>query len=118
MRADDETEGSMSSGRLRARRLRWVGALIFFTGLAAAGTVYWLGTRAPDLSNDPSMIGFDRGARRQIGILYGRFGELTEDLSEWLKRPGTQAFIIVLVSAGLALGCFRFASLLEYDNEI
>src|SRR5689334_24371130 len=106
MRANDEPEGSSPPGRLRARRLRWVGALILFSGLAAAGAVYWLGTRAPDLPNDPSMIGFDRAARRQIGILYGRFGELTEDLSEYLKRPGVQASIIVVVSAVLAFGCF------------
>ena len=118
MRANDQTDGFMSPGKLRARRFRLVGALIFLMGLAAASTVYWLGTRAPDLSNDPSMVGFDRAARRQIGVLYGRFGELTEDLSEYLKRPGVQAGIIVLVSAVLGYGCFFFARSLEYEDEL
>ena len=117
MKDSDKTEGSMPPGRLRARRLRLAGALILIVGLTAAGTVYWLGTRAPDLPDDPSMIGFDRAAKRQIGILYGRFGEFTEDLTEYLKRPGVQASIIILVSAGVAFGCFRFAHLLEYENE-
>jgi hypothetical protein len=103
--------------RLRARRLRVIGALILLVGLAAAGTVYWRGTRAPDFSNDPSMIGFDKAARRQIGILYGGFGEFTQDLTDYLKRPGVQACIIVLVSAAVAFGCFCFARVLEDEAE-
>jgi len=117
MRENDKKEDSTPAGRLRARRLRLVGAVILIVGLVAAGTVYWLGNRERDLPDDPSMIGFDRAAKRQIGILYGRFGEFTDDLAEYLKRPGVQASIIVMVSAGVALGCFRFAHLLEYDNE-
>ena len=118
MRDNDETGGSRPTGMLRARRLRFVGAVILIVGLGAAGAVHWLGNREPDLPDDPSMIGFDRAAKRQIGILYGRFGELTDDLTEYLKRPGVQASIIVVVSAGLAFGCFRFARLLEDDNEV
>jgi hypothetical protein len=117
MRAIEEAEGPKARARLRARRLRFVGVLILLVGLAAASSLYWLGTRAPDFSNDPSMIGFDRPARRQIAILYGAFGEFAQYLTDYLKRPGVQASIIVFVSAGAAFGCFSYARFLEYEEE-
>ena len=100
----------------RARRARIIGSTIGLAGIIAAGVVYWRGTQGPDFTEDASMVGYDRGARRQVGILYGKFGELTEDLSDELKKPGTQAILIIVVSAGISFGCFCFARLLE--NEI
>ena len=117
MSPSDQTEGPDPPVRLRIRRLRLIGALILLVGLAAAATVYWRGTHTPDFSNDPSMIGFDKAARRQIGILYGGFGEFTQDLTDYLKRPGVQATIILLVSAAVAFGCFCFARMLEDEEE-
>jgi hypothetical protein len=86
-------------------------------GLAGAGMVYWLGTRAPDVSGDLSMAGYYQGEERQMALLYGRQGELIEDWSDDLKQPGTQAVIIIAASALVAGACFYFARLLDYDHE-
>jgi hypothetical protein len=106
----------MDSQSQRAHRLRMIGVLIGVLGIASAGIVYWHGSRAPDFSDDASMVGYSRAARRQVGIMYGKFGELTESLSNDLKQPGTQAILIALVSVSIAIGCFHFARLLDYDS--
>ena len=43
-------------------------------------------------------------------------GLLIEDLSDELKRPGTQAIIIAGAATLVALGCFYFARLLDNDD--
>jgi len=90
-----------------------VGVIVFLLGMGSSAIVYWRGMHAPDLSNDASMVGYDRAERRQIGVLYGKFGEMAQDLSNDLKQPGTQAIIIALVSASITSGCFYFARLWE-----
>ena len=78
-------------------------------GVFSAGIVYWLGTRSPDLSDDLSMAGYDKPEQRQMGILYGKQGELIESWSNDLRQPGTQAFIIVAAAVLVAGVCFYFA---------
>ena len=90
-----------------------VGFLVL--GVVTAGVVYWLGTRSPDVTDDSSMIGYDRPAERQMETLYGKQGDLMEEWSNDLKQPGTQAVIIILSAALLAACCFYFARLLDYD---
>jgi hypothetical protein len=106
-----------SSSKRRARRLKITGVVALALGITAAGIVYWLGTRSPDLSGDLSMIGYNKRAERQMEILYGKSGELIEDWSNDLKQPGTQAVIIVVAAVLVAAGCFYFARLLDYDDE-
>ena len=86
-------------------------------GIASAGVVYWFGTRSQDLSDDLSMVGYDKPENRQMEILYGKQGELIEDWSNDLKQPGTQAIIIIAATALVAGGCFYFARLLDHDDE-
>ena len=107
----------VSSARRRARKLRIIGVIVLTLGIAGAGIGYWLGTRSPDLSDDVSMLGFDRAETRQMGILYGKQGEFIEDLTDDLKQPGTQAIIILVTTSLIAGGCFYFARLLDYDDE-
>ena len=101
--------------RRRARRLRLIGSLVLLLGLGGAGAVYWLGTRGPELSDDPAMLGYHRAADRQMAILYGKQGRLIEDFSDALKQPGTQAGLIGIVTVVIGAGCFYFARLLDYD---
>ena len=75
------------------------GLIVLALGIAGAGIVYWLGTRSPDLSDDLSMVGYNKPETRQMEILYGKEGDLIEDWSNDLKQPGTQAVIIVLAAA-------------------
>jgi hypothetical protein len=113
----DKTVSPVSSARRRARRFRITGVVVSLLGISVAGLVYWLGTRSPDLADDLSMAGYDKPAERQMGILYGKQGELVEDLTNKLKQPGTQAILIVVTAALVAGCCFYFARLLDYDAE-
>ena len=110
----DPTENQTTSSR-RSARLRTVGLVVLFAGLIGAGILYW--NRGPDLSDDPSMLGFNKAQERQMGVLYGKMGTLIEDWSDDLKRPGTQATLILMVSGLIAAGCFYFAPWLDQDGE-
>jgi hypothetical protein len=92
------------------------GVIVLLAGLAGAGIVY--GTRSPDLSDDLSMLRFNRAEQRQMGMLYGKMGTLIEDWSDDLKQPGTQAILIAGVSALIAGACFYFARLLDHDDTV
>ena len=93
------------------------GVIVLVAGIIGAGVVYWLGTRAADVSDDISMVGFDKAEQRQMGVLYGKQGELIEDWTNDLKQPGTQAFIIAAAAVLIASTCFYFARLSDLDEE-
>ena len=114
---NEKTPSPISSSRQQARRLRIIAVIVLLLGIAGAGMVYWLGTRSADLSDDSSMLGYNKPEERQMAILYGKGGELIEDWSNDLKQPGTQAIIIVVASALVAAGCFYFARLLDDGGE-
>jgi hypothetical protein len=117
MSANDQTPEPVSSSKRRARRLKMIGVIFILAGIIGAGLVYWLGTRAADLSDDPSMADYDKPEERQMAILYGKQGELIEDWSNDLKQPGTQAVIIVAAAALAAGVCFYFARLLDEKDD-
>jgi hypothetical protein len=114
---NDKTPDPVSSARRRARQFRITGIIVLLLGIGSAGVVYWLGTRSADLSDDLSMIGYNKLEERQMEILYGKQGKLIEDLSNNLKQPGTQAGIITAASVIIAASCFYFARLPDYDAE-
>jgi len=94
-----------------------IGIIVLVLGLGSAGLVYWLGTRSPDVSDDLSMLGYNKAQTRQMGMLYGKMGPVIEAWFDDLKQPGTQAEIIVAVSILIAAGCFYFARLLDHDDK-
>ncbi|MGO9586937.1 MAG: hypothetical protein ACLP2Y_12145 [Limisphaerales bacterium] len=112
----DKTSGPRSSSR-RSARLRILGIVVLVLGLGSAGVVYWLGTRSPDVSDDLSMVGYNKAQARQMGMLYGKMGPVIEEWFNDLQQPGTQAEIIVVVSILISAGCFYFARLLGHDDE-
>ena len=116
MTVNNSQNGPVRAARRRAR-LRLLGASVLLAGLAGAGLVYWLGTRSPDLSDDLSMVGYNRAERRQMGQLYGKMGTFIEDWSDDLKRPGNQAALIAGFAIVVATGCFYFARLLGDENR-
>lgn len=61
------------------------------------------------------MLGYDKAAARQVGTLFGQQGVIVQQWSGDLKKPGTQAVIIVAAAALAVSGCFHFARL--FDNE-
>ena len=114
---NDKAASPVSSARRKARRFRITGVVVSLLGISVAGIIYWLGTRSPDVSGDLSMVGYDRREQQQMGVLYGKQGELIEDLTNDLKQPGTQAILIIVTAALVAGCCFYFARLLDYDAE-
>ena len=116
MTTNDETANYHSSSR-RAARLRMIGVIVLLLGIGGAGAIYWLGTRSPDVSDDLSMVGYNKAQTRQMGMLYGKMGPVIEEWFDDLKQPGTQAEIIVGVSILATAGCFYFARLLGHDDE-
>jgi len=116
MPANNLTPSPDSSGRRRAR-FRSTGVLVLLLGLAGAGVVYWTGTPPADLSDDPATARAYKTAERTIEINSGKLGVLLNDLTEDLKRPGTQALIILAVSILVASACFYFARWPEPGGE-
>jgi hypothetical protein len=104
------------SAKTRARRYRCAAIGMLLAGFIGAGLIYWLGWRAADRADDPSMLGFNRAEERQMGILYGKQGRLFEDLTNALKQPGTQAILLLLAGAISAAGCFYYARIVEDES--
>ena len=117
MTINGKTPDPVPSARNRARRLRLTGVIVLVLGIAGAGMLYWLRTRSPNLSDDLSMVGFNRAEQRQMGQLYGKSGLLIEQWADDLKQPGTQALLIAGFSVMVFAGCFHFARLLDYDDH-
>jgi hypothetical protein len=112
----DETM-SRNSAKL-ARRLRMVAVAVFALGLVGAEVVYLVGTRAADTGlDDPSMLGYDKASARQAGSLYGAQGVIVQQWTNDLKRPGTQAGIILGTTALAAGACLYFARLMQNGGE-
>jgi hypothetical protein len=95
----------------RQRQLKAIGVSVLLLGISSACLVYWIGTRSPDLSDDISMVRFNKAESRQMAMLYGKMGLLIEDWTNDLKQPDTQAMLIVTTSILIALGCFYLARL-------
>ncbi len=102
--------------RPQAKRLRVIGVVVLVLGLLGAGAVYWIRTHSGEPTEDELLAGNARAESHQMGLLYGKMGLLTQELSDDLKQPGTQALLIAAVSILIAAGCFYFARL-EDDND-
>ena len=85
-------------------QLRLIGTVVLVLGLACAGILYW--ARSRDSNLDQYREALARSESRQMQLLYGSSGGLTEDLTNALKRSANQALIIAVVSGLIAAGCF------------
>lgn len=103
--------------RRRARRFRTAAGVVLALGIIIAGAVYWLSPRPSDDSNDPAMLGYNRATDRQMAVLYGKQGQLIEELENTLKEPGPQAILIVIAAAIVAGVCFFAARVLESEAD-
>jgi acetylglutamate kinase len=99
------------------RRLRTVGIAAIAIAVVSASLVSWRGRGSEDLSNDPSTAGFNKANQRQMEIMYGKMGTITEDLVQHLKEPRTQAIIILLGGGLIAVACFYFARLVSCGDS-
>jgi hypothetical protein len=90
---------------------------VLLLGIFGADAVYFLGARRADVSEDPAMMGNEKAQTRQEEILYGKQSVLIDNWTHELKRPGTQALVVVVTAALVAGGCFYFARLLDRADE-
>jgi hypothetical protein len=103
-----------ASSTPRARRLRTTAVIVLVLGVAFAELIYWRGTRPTiDLSNDPSMLGNEKAAARQVQVLVGQQGLLVQEWTDDLKRPGVQATIMIVTAVLGAGACFYIARLMD-----
>ena len=103
--------------RNKTQRLRVVGSIVLLLGLTTAGAVYGIRTHAGSPAEDELSAENARAQSRQMGILYGRMGVLTQELFEDLGQPGIQACLIAAASILVAAGCFYVARLSDEDDE-
>ena len=101
-------------------RLRLIGLVILVLGLAAAGIVYWHGTRAQeaDLQMQEYQQSQARAESRQMQMLYGTSGGLLQDFFDSMKQPGNQAMVIAGTSIVIAAICFYLGRPLPKDEEV
>jgi NADH:ubiquinone oxidoreductase subunit D len=98
------TEISVAELNREKARLRLGGVIVLSVGLVSAGVLYWARTRDSNL--DQYREAQARAETRQMQLLYGTSGGLTEDLTNALKRPADQALFIAVVSALISGACF------------
>lgn len=94
-----------------------IGITALLLGVLCAGLVYWRSRGTPQVLDDPSMGGFNKANQRQMELMYGKMGTITEDLVQSLKRPNTQAAIIAIGGVLVWAGCFYFARLVSHGGE-
>jgi hypothetical protein len=114
--SDDSQADDAVSLRKRTKRLRAIGVVVLLLGLGAAGAVYEIRTHSGEPTEDELLSGNARAETHQMGVLYGKMGLLTQELSDDLKQPGTQACLIAAVSILVAAGCFYVARLSDEDD--
>lgn len=112
-----KTPGSISRRQRPGRRLRIIAAIVLLLGIFGADAVYFIGTHSEQAFDDPALLGNEKAQSRQEQILYGKQSVLIDEWTAELKRPGTQAVIVVVAAALVAGGCFYFARLLDNAGE-
>ena len=99
-----------------AATLNSVGVIVLIVGLGWAGFVYQRGqkpsgspTTPGDWKDSTLSLTDSKSATRNIELYGGKVEVLMVRWLDWLHHPETQAILIALISALLALGCFLFA---------
>jgi hypothetical protein len=52
------------------------------------------------------MARFNRAQAHQMGVMYGKSGQMVDDLVDALKNPNVQAGLIAAISILFAVSCF------------
>ena len=98
---------------MQSARLRASGIIVLAAGIVGAGIVYWHGMQMKD---DPALTGYGRPETRQMQVMYGTMGTLSDDFYRALARPDIQAGIILASSTVIAAACFFFARPVRSDH--
>lgn len=98
-------------------RLKKIGILILLLGLVSAGLLYWIRARPENPALEQYLQDESRVESRQMQTLYGTSGNVMQEFVRALKRPGTQAIIIIVATALISGACFYLARPFPEDNR-
>ena len=91
----------------QSRNWRLAGIIFIVLGVIVAGTLYGLRAGAENEDDDPAMNSYLKVETRQMQYMYGKEGVIMEDLKNGIKRPSTQAVLILIFSGIAAAVCFH-----------
>ncbi len=117
MMDSNDTPSPISSRKRPGRPLRVTAAIVLLLGIFGADAVYYSGTHSAQTKDDPALLGNEKAQMRQEEILYGQQSVLIDNWTNDLKRPGTQAVIVLTASILVAGGCFYFSRLLDRSDD-
>jgi hypothetical protein len=100
-----------------ANWLRFIGSGVLVLGLTGAYLFYRERSQSAAPTIDELLPGYSERRARQTGILMGGFVVSLLEGADKLKDPATQAVLIAVVSAIVALCCFRVAWLMDRPVE-
>jgi hypothetical protein len=90
-------------------RARRIGIWVLVVGVVSAALVYFLRTWYATPSPEDLIPNYREAYARQMGLLYGHSGVVMWEGLDALAQPGTQAVIILVITAAVAFICFRVA---------
>lgn len=86
-----------------------MGVIVLVAGVVSAAALYLIRTYLAGPRPEDLLSNYRAANERQMGLMYGNSGVLMWDWLEALKQPGTEAIVILVLSALVALICFRVA---------
>jgi hypothetical protein len=106
-----------------AATLNTVGVIVLLVGIGSASLVYRLGQNpSPTSGTNSSWIDStlsltdSKTSTRDIELYGGKLEVLMVKCLDWLRRPGSLAIIIAVISTLVALGCFLVARRVSSDT--
>jgi hypothetical protein len=109
------SEPSRTSNKSLPHRFRIAGVVLIVVGFVIAGGIYWLGIKSQSGSDLPA-IDDSKQLSYRVELNVGKVGLLMNDAQDALKNPGTQALLIIILSAIGAAVCFYIARVEERKN--
>ena len=102
--------------RLYAARWKIVGLILLVVGLIGAPVRYVYKSRHVEDDFGAILPAYDKAMRREMAVQMGPMGLIFMEWSDWLDKPGSQAFLILAGAALLSRACYYIAAKLQEDT--
>ena len=99
--------------RALARRFRSAALITLLLGVVGIALVWWSQKPAEALPDEFAYSNQTKLQQQQVEVLSGKMGLFSEEMSEGLKQPVTQAWIIGIGAGVIAGACFFLAYVLD-----
>ena len=101
--------------RTYAARWRIVGLALLVAGLIGAPAQYVYKSRHMEDDLGAVLPAYDKAMRHEMAVQMGPMGLIFMQWSDWLEKPGSQAFLILASAALLSRACYYIAARLQED---